>query len=382
MNWKVPFFDLQLENEEKEAVRAVLDSNWITAGPGIAEFETEFSAEIGADVIAVAVSTGTAALHLSLLALDIGSGDEVVVPSLTFVACANVIQYVGAIPVFADITSPDNWNISVADVERKISSRTKAIMVVHYGGYPCDIAGFLELALRYDLKIIEDCSHAPLARHVEGPVGTFGATGCFSFYSNKNLTTGEGGMVVTQDVEVAERLKILRSHGITSSTYQRFKENAYGYDVVELGFNYRLDEIRAAIGIQQLRKLRKKNRIRHKLVSKYRALLAEKLPQVRVPFANYSGEASYHIFPVLVPVEIRRRDAIIKAMGGAGIQCSMHYRPIHTFTAYEGFVADVPVTEAIADSIITLPLFPGLTDDQMDLVVCSLKQCLMRYVSA
>ena len=187
-------------------------------------------------------------------------------------------------------------------------------------------------------------------------------------------------MVVTRSPEIAERLRILRSHGITASTYQRFKGHAYGYDVAELGFNYRLDEIRAALGIQQLRKLHKYNSLRKGLVSAYRALLVQELPQVTAPFADHPGESSYHIFPVLMPVGAERRDAIIKAMGDAGIQCSMHYRPIHTFTAYEEFVADVPVTESIAGSIITLPLFPSLTEEQMRLVVGTLSQCLSECV--
>lgn len=183
-------------------------------------------------------------------------------------------------------------------------------------------------------------------------------------------------MVVTRSQDVAARLRILRSHGITASTYQRFKGHAYGYDVAELGFNYRLDEIRAAIGIQQLRKLREYNALRKGLVSRYRILLAGKLPQIIVPFATHMGESSYHIFPVLVPVNVDRRNAVIKEMGDAGIQCSMHYRPIHTFTAYEGFSADVPLTDTVAGSIITLPLFPTISEEQIEYVLEILSRCL------
>jgi len=376
MNWRVPFFDLQLGEEEKLAVMAVLDSNWLTAGPRIAEFEAEFAQAIGSDVTAVALSSATAALHLSLLALDIGPGDEVIVPSLTFVACANAIRYVGATPVFADIINEDEWNISIEDTAKKITSRTKAIMVVHYAGYPCDMEGFVALASQHNLKIVEDCSHAPLAKYQQKTVGTFGQTGCFSFFSNKNMTTGEGGMVISQDPQVIERLKILRSHGITASTYQRFKGHAYGYDVAELGFNYRLDEIRAAIGIEQLRKLSGYNRQRQEKVAYYRELLEKRLPNVRVPFKNYRGDSSYHVFPVLIPGDTQRRNDVLKAMGANGIQCSMHYRPIHTFTAYEGFNANVPVTDRIAGSILTLPLYPTMSEAQINDVVETLSQCL------
>lgn len=376
MNWKVPFFDLQLDADEQDAVRAALDSNWITAGPRIEEFEQEFAKAIGGEATAVAVSSATAALHLSLLAMDIGPGDEVIVPSLTFVACANTIRYVGATPVFADITSEENWNISIDDVERKITSRTRAVMPVHYAGYACDMSHLMELSAQRGIEVVEDCSHAPLAKYEGKSVGTFGVTGCFSFFSNKNMTTGEGGMVLTRSPEVANRIRILRSHGITASTYQRFKGHAYGYDVAELGFNYRLDEIRAALGIAQLKKLRHYNSERNAKVASYRSMLAESLPAVKIPFADHPGESSYHIFPVLIPGDGGRRNAVIKAMAEAGIQCSVHYRPIHTFSAYEAFAADVPLTDRIAGSIVTLPLFPGMSEEQIFDVVEALARCL------
>jgi dTDP-4-amino-4,6-dideoxygalactose transaminase len=376
MNWKVPFFDLQLGIEEQDAVKAALDSNWITAGPRIEEFEKNFAEAIGGEVNAVAVSSATAALHLSLLAMGIGPGDEVIVPSLTFVACAHTIRYVGATPVFADITSEENWNISVADVARKITPRTRAVMPVHYAGYACDMSHLMELAAQRGIDVVEDCSHAPLTSYEGKMVGTFGVTGCFSFFSNKNMTTGEGGMVLTRTPEIANRIRILRSHGITASTYQRFKGHAYGYDVADLGFNYRLDEIRAALGIVQLKKLRHYNAERKDRVASYCSLLAARLPQLKIPFADHPGESSYHIFPVLIPGDGERRNAVIKAMALAGIQCSVHYRPIHTFTAYEGFSADVPMTDKIAGSIVTLPLFPGMSDEQMEAVVSALVACV------
>jgi dTDP-4-amino-4,6-dideoxygalactose transaminase len=376
MKWRVPFFDLQLGDEEKHAVRDVLDSNWLTAGPRIAEFETRFSTALGGEVTSVAVSSATAALHLSLLALGVGPGDEVIVPSLTFVACANAIRYTGATPVFADIIGEDNWNICPVDTARKISARTKVIMVVHYAGYPCAMHPFLALAHKHGIEIIEDCSHAPVARTGGRMAGTIGKLGCFSFFSNKNMTTGEGGMVTTASAEVAERLRILRSHGITASTYQRFKGHAYGYDVGELGFNYRLDEIRAALGIEQLKKLSEFTRQRGERVSRYRQLLKAHLPVVKAPFEGHRGESSFHIFPVLLPCGIDGRNAVLKAMGEQGVQCSMHYRPIHTFSAYEGHSADVPVTDRVAGSILTLPLFPSMTDDQISDVVETLSRCL------
>jgi dTDP-4-amino-4,6-dideoxygalactose transaminase len=376
MNWKVPFFDLLLGDEEKQAVLNVMESNWLTAGPKIAEFESAFSVASGGEAQAVAVSSATAAMHLSLLALGIREGDEVIVPSLTFVACANAIRYVGATPVFADVTSELDWNVSPADVEAKITLRTRAIMVVHFAGYACDMDQFAALAKQHSLLLIEDCSHAPMGTWKGKALGTFGDTGCFSFFSNKNMTTGEGGMVISRNPQLIERFRILRSHGITASTYQRFKGHAYGYDVAELGYNFRLDEIRAAIGIEQLRKLPAFNAQRKERVERYRRLIAEKLPQVRIPFAERSTDCSYHIFPVLLPGNEEVRNNALRGMADRGVQCSMHYRPIHMFSAYQEVIANVPVTDRIAPSILTLPLFPSLSDAQMDQVVDGLQACL------
>jgi len=376
MNWRVPFYDLQLSDEEKYAVQEVLDSNWLTAGPKIAEFETLFASAIGHDVAAVALSSATAALHLSMIALGIGTGDEVILPSLTFVACANAVQYVGATPIFADISSEQDWNISVADIQKKITPRTRAVMVVHYGGYACDMDAVVALCKKHQLKLIEDCSHAPLVTYKGQSLGTFGDTGCFSFFSNKNLTTGEGGMLTTRDADIAAHVRILRSHGITTSTYQRFKGHAYGYDVADLGYNYRLDEIRAAMGIVQLKKQEGFTALRKKMDARYRQLLAEKIPPIRVPFADYTGDTCYHIFPVLVPGDLALRNHVMKGLADQGIQTSIHYRPIHTFTAYELYQAEVPITDAIAGSILSLPFFPTLSDTQMDLVIDTLAACL------
>ena len=377
MNWKVPFFDLVLEEEEKQAVLSVIESNWLATGPKIAEFETAFSKAMNEEAEAVAVSSGTAALHLSLIVLGIGPGDEVILPSLTFVACANAVRYVGATPIFADVNSESNWNISVTDVAGKISVRTRAVMVVHFAGYSCDMDAFVTLCKQRDLFLIEDCSHAPLGTWKDRLLGTYGDTGCFSFFSNKNMTTGEGGMVVVQDPTLAKLLRILRSHGITSSTYERFKGHVCGYDVAELGYNYRMDEIRAAIGIEQLCKLPAFTVKRQKLTEQYRQLIMQKLPQVHLPFIESLKNSCCHIFPVLLPGDAEVRNEVLLGMTDRGIQCSIHYRPIHTFSAYSKHDAQVPITERIAGSILTLPLFPSLSEKQIVNVVDCLYMCLL-----
>jgi dTDP-4-amino-4,6-dideoxygalactose transaminase len=376
MSWVVPYFDLQLGQEEKQAAVSVIESNWLTSGPRIQDFETEFARAFATpELRAVAVSSCTAALHIAVASLGIGEGDEVVVPSLSFVASANAVRYCGATPVFADIESADRWNIDPADVEAKISSRTKAIMVMHYGGHPCDMGRFQAVAIKHKLPIIEDACHGPLVEYQGRKLGTIGEIGCFSFFSNKNMTTGEGGMLVTKSAAIAERAKILRSHGMTSSSYERFKGHAFGYDVTELGYNYRLDEMRAAIGLVQLKKIRAHNAARRKCIQYYRAAVARKLDGIDMPFSDSSQPEGDHIFPVLLPMEARREDVMAK-LAEKGVQTSFHYRPIHTFTAYRDVGAKLPRIDAIAPRILSLPLFPTLTESQIDHVVSSLGQAI------
>ena len=257
-DWRVPLMDVSLGPEEIDAVRAVLESGWLSMGPRTKEFEEAWARFLGVPH-ALAVANGTAALHLACAALGLGPGDEVLCPALTFVATANAILYTGARPVFVDIGGPDDLNLSVADAARKVTSRTRAIMVMHYAGYPCDLDGIRSLAMEHRLKIIEDAAHAPGGTYQgaggAGRLGTFGAAGCFSFFANKNLTTGEGGMVATRDPEVAARVRLARSHGMSSMTWDRHRGHSLSYDVTALGYNYRLDEMRAALGLVQLAKL-------------------------------------------------------------------------------------------------------------------------------
>ena len=378
MKWKIPYFDLVLGEEEKQAVLSVLESNWLTTGPKISEFESAFAGHMNnPQVHAIAVSNCTAALHLALEAVGIKSGDEVICPSLTFVASVNAIRYTGAEPVFADICSKDEWNIDPADIKIKITDKTKAIMLVHYGGYPCRMHDILKIAEKYGLKLVEDACHAPLAELDGKKLGTFGDAGCFSFFSNKNMTTGEGGMIVTGNAELAEKMKTMRSHGMTSSTYDRFRGHAFSYDVTLLGYNYRLDEIRAAMGIEQLKKLPAFNLRRKNLVEYYRKTIGSDIPDITVPFEGWMGNYGYHIFPILLPEGYTKRKELMDLLSKKGIQTSIHYRPVHTFTAYSEYDgACLPKTEAIASRILSLPLYPSLKKEQIDDVVSELKSIL------
>ena len=249
----IPLFDLNFGSEEESAVIEVLRSKWISMGPKTKEFEDNY-ARLHQSTYAVAVTNRTAALHLALRICGVGPGDEVIVPSLTFVATASSVRMVGAIPVFADVTSLDDWTICPKDVEKNITSKTKAIIPMHFGGHGADMLRLCTLAERNNLKIIEDACHAPLGKRDGQYLGTFGDFASYSFYSNKNMATGEGGMLLTQNKEYDKRARLLRAHGMTATAYDREQGKEF-YDVVDWGYNYRIDDIRAAIGIAQLAKL-------------------------------------------------------------------------------------------------------------------------------
>jgi dTDP-4-amino-4,6-dideoxygalactose transaminase len=368
MEWRIPLSDIDFDDNEAVAVQNVIKSRWLTMGKVTQEFEAAFANYIQTKH-AIAVTNATAALHLACLALGIGPGDEVIVPSLTFVATANAVRYVGAIPVFADITSPDNLNISPAAITSRITSRTRAIIVMHYAGYPCDMDAILSIAKQHGLFVIEDAAHA-VGSELDGrKLGTFGDIGCFSFFSNKNMTTGEGGMLTTENADLAQKLNRLRSHGMTSLTWDRHKGHAWSYDVVDLGYNYRIDEIRAALGLAQLAKIEKNNERRRHLSQIYRDALQELISRVDVPFENHDGKTAAHIMPILLP-KGTNREQFMGLMKEQGIQTSFHYPPVHTFTAYVSDMKwNLPVTEEVAGREVTLPLYPALTNEDILLIV-------------
>jgi dTDP-4-amino-4,6-dideoxygalactose transaminase len=378
VEWKVPLADVQFNEEEFAAVQNVLKSGWLTMGEITQEFEKEFCSYTGTRY-AFAVNNATASLHLACQSIGLGTDDEVIVPSLTFVATANAIRYTGATPIFADITNELDLTISVAAIEQAITERTRAIMVMHYGGYACDMSAILALADKYHLKVIEDAAHAA-GSFLEGRhLGTFGAVGCFSFFSNKNMTTGEGGMLITNDEAIADQVRVMRSHGMTSLTWDRHQGHAWSYDVVGLGYNYRIDEIRSALGRVQLRKLKGYNQKRRELTNFYRELVSEMVPSITVPFLNHPGISACHLMPVLLPEGIDRI-RFMEWMKSHGIQTSIHYPPIHTFSAFarpKEFNWNLQKTENIGGREVTLPLYPGLTHEQAKLVVESIRDFLL-----
>lgn len=377
MQWKIPLSDIDFGPEESAAVAGVLQSKWLTMGSVTEEFEQAFAAYVGAKY-AIAVTNATAALHLSCVVAGLGPGDEAIVPSLTFVATANAVRYTGATPVFADIAGGQDLNISYHSIEKAITERTRAILVMHYGGYACDMPSIMKLARERDLKVIEDAAHAVGSELGGIKLGIWGDIGCFSFFSNKNMTTGEGGMIVTNDEAYSQRLHLLRSHGMTTLTWDRHKGHAWSYDVVDLGYNYRIDEIRAALGRVQLGKLAANNERRRHLTQVYRDALQELAPQMAVPFEQHAGISAAHLMPVLLPGGTNRT-GFMESMKSQGIQTSIHYPPIHTFTAYNGGKAKyfLPNTDDIAAREVTLPLYPAMLDEDVFTVAKAIAQALV-----
>lgn len=369
-SWKIPLFDLSFDNKEKDAVNRVLDRAWLTMGPENIAFEKAFSEYTGSSYC-LSVNSCTAALHMAVLALGFGPGDEVIVPSLTFVATANAVRYTGATPVFADVQSASCPVIDSRSIEKAITKNTRGVIIVHYAGYSCNMDAIMEVTRKYNLKLIEDCAHAPGAKWRGKSAGTFGDFGCFSFFSNKNLSMGEGGAVLTSTEDNYEKCKFLRSHGMTTLTLDRHKGHAFTYDVVAAGYNYRLDEMRAAIGRVQLEKLPEMNKKRKQVTQTYRSLLSA-VP-VEIPFTRYDqAEGVDHIMPVFLPSGIDR-EKIMTSMKAQGIQTSIHYPCIHKFTDFLQYKHDpLPVTEDLSRRVLTLPLFPGLTTDQIKAVVNAL----------
>jgi dTDP-4-amino-4,6-dideoxygalactose transaminase len=375
MDWRVPLADLDYGLDEIEAVKSVLQSKWLTMGAITQEFEAQFASMCGCKH-AIAVSNATQALHLACLALDIGPGDEVIVPSLSFVATANAVLYCGADVRFADVISPEDLTIDPQSIVENITPKTKAIIAMHYAGYPCRMPEIMQIANDHNLVVIEDAAHAPGASLEDKALGTWGDVGCFSFFSNKNLSTGEGGMITTNRDDISEKVKLQRSHGMTSLTYDRHKGHAFSYDVVDLGYNYRIDEIRSALGIEQLMKLADNNAKRGEFTRKYWQGLAS--TSLGLPFSKaVQGVASYHVFPVILPETINRH-GFMTGLRDAGIQTSIHYRPIHTFTYYENMYGKVslPNTELVGQREVTLPLYPTMGEEKNNLVVDQVKHLL------
>jgi dTDP-4-amino-4,6-dideoxygalactose transaminase len=369
----VPLADVVVTEDDIAVVADVYRSGWLSMGPQTEALEREFAAYAGARH-ALAVANGTAALHLICAAVRLGTGDEVVVPSMTFVATVNAIAYTGATPVFADVVSLTEPWLDPGAVERVVTPRTKAIMMMAYGGHTGRTADLATLAHERGLVLLEDAAHGVGSRLGDRHLGTVGLAGAFSFFSNKNLAVGEGGMVVTDDDEIAARVRLLRSHGMTTLTWDRHRGHASGYDVVERGFNYRIDEPRAALARCRLARLDAENARRAALDARYRELLAgiDGLTAALPPAPG--ARLAHHLFTVVLDEGVERT-RFREALSARCVQTSVHYPPVHCFSMYAG-AGELPMTEAYGARTVTLPLFATMTTAQQDAVVGAVRAAL------
>jgi dTDP-4-amino-4,6-dideoxygalactose transaminase len=375
--WDIPLSDIDYGIEEENAVLRILQGRWLSSGPEVTAFENEFAAFVGARH-AIAVSNGTGALQLALHILGITKGHKIIQPAINFVAAANMTLAADLMPVFSDIINLQEPTIDPAGIEQVISQDTKAIIVMHYGGFPCRMAEISDLCNKYGLYLIEDACHGIGARFTDGRqrvpdsrmVGNLSDIACFSFFSNKNLSTGEGGMITTNSDDLASRARLMRSHGMTAMTWDRHRGYASSYDVVCHGFNYRFDELRAALGRVQLKKLEKNNLRRRDLFNSYCKNLAH-LQDWIIPFTDYEGESAYHLMAI-VPPDKAMRAKVVAALKDNRIQSSLHYPYIPGFTAFSHNKQE-PLEKSISFSerVITLPLYPTLTTHEVD-KICSI----------
>ena len=370
--WKIPLFDLSFGKEEKEALLSVLGTNWITLGEETERFEEEFARYVGTKY-ALFFSSGTAALHVAYVAAGIKENSRVLVPSYTFVSTITPLIWQGADIVFGEITNEENLNLSYKELDK---DQFDFAVFVPVAGFMEGLSEFADLCRKKEITLIEDCSHAHGSTLNGKKCGTFGKVGVYSLYANKNMTTGEGGMLVTSDKEIYKEAKLLRSHGMTHLAYERYKKDYMMYDIVRIGYNYRPTELQAAIGRVQLKKLDSMNQKRKRLVKLYRELFSD-IEEVKIPFWDVEHSSNY-IFCILVPQE--KREQVIKGLAEQGIQTSWHYRPVHTFTAIKEKLGayTLPLTESVAYREITLPLYPDMDYEMVKEVASATKDLLRK----
>jgi len=371
---KFPAYEPWISKEDEKTISKTLKQSMLTLGPQLEKFESDFCKYSKAKY-AIAVSNCTAALHLSLMALGIKENDEVIIPDLTFVADANAVLACNAKPVVADINK-ENFFLSLTNIKKNITKKTKAIIPVHIYGQVCNIDEILDLAKDNNLKVVEDCAHAVGTFHKSKHVGTLGSTGCFSFYPTKNITTAEGGMVTTNSKEIAEKVRQLRSHGMTKSLKSRYSsEYPWVFDIVEPGYNYRLDEIRAALGVTQLKRIKKINELRKKASLYYHKNL-QNIPGMILPDMVNDKSHSYHLYTIRVTKPYKlSRNQLYKKLKDNGIRTTVYWMPIHEYAAYRKFAkkSNVVNTVKIYDEILALPLFPNISKKHQDAVIKVIK---------
>ena len=377
----LPYGKQFIDGEDIQAVIDVLKSDWLTTGPTVLEFEKQFADQVGASE-GVAVSSGTAGLHCAVNAAGIGPGDEVITSPITFMATANCVRYMGAKVVFADV-NPDTLNIDPEKIKECLSPKTKAIIAVDFTGQPAELDTIGEIAKENNLVFIEDAAHALGASYKNQPVGSISDITAFSLHPVKNITTGEGGLVVTDNPEFAERMRKFRNHGITRDYNQRQIQGTWSYDMEEIGFNYRLTELNSVLGLSQLQKLPDLVNRRKRIASHYNEAFAE-LPQLTSPIELPNCQSAWHLYVVKLNLEnlSKDRDAIFQALRCENIGVNVHYIPVPWLDYYQklGYKKNSwPIAEAMFHRVISLPMWPGMTDEDINDVILAVKKVLKAY---
>ena len=378
----IVFGEPQIETAEIQEVIATMKSHWLGTGPKVAQFESDFADYRNINKTKVAaLNSGTAALHLALLASGVGKGDEVIVPAMTFCATINAVIHAGATPVLADV-DPISMNLSPADVERHISPRTRAILPVHFAGRPCDMDALMDIARQYDLKVIEDCAHAIETEYKGQKVGTFGDFGCFSFYVTKNLTTGEGGMLIAKRDEDIARVKMLALHGMSKDAWHRFGDDGYKhYQVIGAGFKYNMMDLQAAIGIHQLKRIDVNLIKRNNIWNTYQTAFLN-LPITLPNNGDNTIKHAHHLYTILIDKKKAglSRDEFLTQMTKLGIGVGVHYTSIAEHPYYKknfGFKTnDYPVSKRIGEQTVSIPLSSTLTNNQLNRIIQAVQKIL------
>jgi len=380
---QVPFHRAPVGEEEVQAVSEVIRSGWLTMGPKTFEFEKEFAKYVGAQH-AVAVSTGTAALHLSLEAAGIQAGDEVLLPTTTFTATAEAVTYVGAQPVLVDIDT-DTMNIDPEDAARRITPKTKAIIPVHLGGQPCDMDEIQALARVHRLRVVEDAAHALPSEYRGKRVGQISEFTCFSFYATKTLTTGEGGMITTDNSEAAERMRLMRLHGIERDAWKRYHgDGSWFYDVLEAGFKYNLTDFQSAMGLVQLAKSDSMRLAREAIARRYTDVFSSH-EELVIPKVRQDRSTSWHLYILRLRLDRLKKDrnGFIEALQRRGVGCSVHFIPLHLHPYYRRAHGhqrgDFPHAEREYHSCLSLPIYPGMTELEINHVISAVLNTLAEF---
>jgi dTDP-4-amino-4,6-dideoxygalactose transaminase len=371
----VPYFKPWITSEDKKSVIKTLDNRWLTNGPNLLKFENKIKQFIGTN-FAVGVGNATQALHLSLDSIGIGKGDEVIVPTFTFAATSNAVKYCGAEPILTDVDY-DTFNISPNEIEKNITKRTKAIIVVHYGGQSCDMKKIIDISKKYNLSLIEDCAHSLGSTFNKKLCGNLGDVGCFSFYPTKIITTGEGGMLVTNNEIIYKQSRLTRSHGITVDAQQRESSSSWKYDITKLGFNYRLDELRSSLGVSQFSRITKINQMRQKIAQKYDAEL-KKIKGIIIPKKKSKRNHIYHLYTIKITNDYPlTRDELFVKLNKKGIGTSVQYFPLHLMSynkkKYKNKFNTFPISNILKDQVLSLPIFPKMTVKQVEYVISNIK---------